>query len=326
SLAAARALLAERIAGPRAERITAARARVDELAARLDLAQTIADRRAVLSATDAISIEELQSAEREVTALEASAAAARADLDELESGTRSEQIDAQRAEVARLEAELAQIDVDLAQSQLVAPFEGVVRSVSLDLGTVPIPGAGMIDLVETEAPEAWIGLPPARVPEVEGRDDLTVVVGGVPYAARCRAALPGVDVGTRTRTVVLELAETEIGIVVPGEVAELTLAETEDVDGIWLAADGLVRSRRGLWAAFVLEPLGDDDRGPVDATHRLQRRELETLSTDGQRVLARGDLANDELVLASGAQRVSAGQYVRLSSVDDVVAAAAEQR
>lgn len=313
ALVAARAGLDELITGPRPERIDAAAARLEELGARLALAETIAERRTQLARSEAIALEELESAQQEVNAVRAARDAARAELAELEAGTRSEKIEVQRAEVARLESELRGLDVDLAESRLTAPFNGVVAAVTIDLGSVPIPGNGMIELVESESPEAWIGLPIERVAEVEDRGDVVLTIGGRPTPARFHAALPSIDERTRTRTVVLRLLDARLGDVVPGQVAELTLTETLAMRGVWIPIDGLVRSRRGLWAAYVLDPV-DASNGelPTAATHRLTRREVEFLATDGARVLVRGDLDSNDLVLDAGAQRVTAGQGVRL--------------
>lgn len=318
-LDAARAQLAELEAGPRAEQIDAARARVDELVQRLELARIVETRRQKLIETQAIATEELDAARIDAAALEASVASARAQLEELEQGTRTEQLAAQRARVAELEANLVAIEVELDRSRLVAPFDAVIESVHAEAGSVPAPASPVLSLVEAVDTEAWIGLPPDRAAALDPGSSHTVRIGARELDARFLTTLPSVDRATRTRTAIFRLSDVDISVAVPGEIAELVAAETVDARGIWLSAEGLVQSRRGLWAAYVLVELEADTSGVEGATHRLIRRELETIATDGARVLVRGDLAEGELVLADGAQRVTAGQPVRL--IDEVEAA-----
>ncbi|QDU66876.1 efflux RND transporter periplasmic adaptor subunit [Engelhardtia mirabilis] len=316
---AAQAQLDELRAGPRTERIDAAAARVDELEQRLELARIVEGRRRDLVASEAISAEELDAARLDAAALGASVAMARAELAELETGTRPEQLSAQEARVAELDAELVGIDVDLDRSRIEAPFDGVVERVLAEVGSVAAPAAPVVTLVEAVNLEAWIGLPTEVAAELTAGDRRELRIGERSFEGEFIACLPGVDATTRTRTAVLRLADVELGAVVPGQLAELVTVERVPLEGLWLSAEGLVNARRGLWAAYVLTPLAaGDDAGVDGATHRVERRELESLATDGARVLVRGDLAPGQLVLADGAQRVTAGQAVRLAAEVEV--------
>ena len=53
-------------------------------------------------------------------------------LDELEAGTRPEQIAAQTAAVAQLDASLKEIEVQIEKSSIIAPFAGRVRDKKVD--------------------------------------------------------------------------------------------------------------------------------------------------------------------------------------------------
>ncbi|MHC4375503.1 MAG: efflux RND transporter periplasmic adaptor subunit, partial [Planctomycetota bacterium] len=74
-----------------------------------------------------------------------------------------------------------------------------------------------------------------------------------------------------------------------------------------LPGTALVRSRRGLWAAFALAPIEGSEEFIVE------RRELELIHTSGDEVLVRGPLALDEQVITSGVHKVNAGQRVRIA-------------
>jgi multidrug resistance efflux pump len=329
-LEAARARLAELRAGPRREQLAAARARLAQRSAAVDLARALEGRRRLLRDSDAVALEELEAAELERAALEASAEEARQQLAELEAGTRAEQLAAQVAAVEEFAARRAEVAHDLERSALRAPFDGVVSRVTVEVGAVSDPGAPAVELLEASGLEVWVGLPEGRAATLSSAEPLPLRIAGLEHRARLLAVLPELDAGTRTQLVRLALEQDRLGPTVPGQVAELRLPETLAEGGLWLGADSLVRSRRGLWAAYVLVPLAetaaDAEELPLGATHRLVRRELETLATAGERVLVRGDLAPGELVLDGGAQRVTAGQWVRLARQVDGESAAEPAR
>ena len=119
---AADALLAELISGPRQETIAAAAAEVRDLQAQLQLARLRHSRSKRLVDGNAISREEYDQRSFGMQSIEARLDAAQRRLDELESGTRSERIEAQRAVVAQLAAVLDNVVVDIEDSTLTSPF------------------------------------------------------------------------------------------------------------------------------------------------------------------------------------------------------------
>ena len=78
-----------------------------------------------------------------------------------------------------------------------------------------------------------------------------------------------------------------------------------DLKGMWLPRAALTESTRGLWAAYVLVP---GDRG----VQRLERRQLEILEEADERIFVRGAIAAGERVAATGLQRLSPDQMVRV--------------
>ena len=65
-------------------------------------------------------------------ALQARLDQARSQLQELQNGTRQEQIDAQQALVQQLDASIADLEVTLSKSTLRAPFDGIVSTQQVD--------------------------------------------------------------------------------------------------------------------------------------------------------------------------------------------------
>lgn len=115
------AQLQELQAGPRTERIAAARASVTEVSEQLELARAKHSRRKALYAEGAISREQLDEVAFEASALTARLDEATSNLEELLAGTRSEQIAAQTGMVRQLDASIASIEIDLVKSTIKAP-------------------------------------------------------------------------------------------------------------------------------------------------------------------------------------------------------------
>lgn len=312
--AQAAARLDELVTGPRDEYISAARARVESLRAEVTLLKLQTVRRAKLVASNTITQEEYELHAFAFEAREAKLNEARHQLEELLNGTRKEQIEAQRAVVAELDAAIANIDVDLRKSNLTAPFDGTIARRFVDEGAVVEAGEPIFRLVEDQVLEAWIGLPSQATGRLIEGSSQRLKIHGEHFNATVSGRFPEVDPATRTRTVVLRLNAMAGGRVVHGQVVRLELKETVETDGFWLPSMSLTKGSRGLWTVLVVE----GEAGASDATQadslRVARRDVEVLSTQSDRVLVRGTLNPGDLVISGGTHRVVPGQRVRLAS------------
>ncbi len=302
-LAAGRARLQELESGPREETISAARSRVLELEQQVELAKLVELRRAELAEDRHASTEEADRARMDARASEARLAAAQELLRELENGTREEVLASQRAQVDGFAAELAVIEADLAKSTLEAPFDGCIAELFVEAGGVIVPGQSALRLLESSALEAWIGVPPDVLDELAGQGEVEITVPNGTILARLTLRMPELDASTRLQTAIFELPGVGLDGLAVGELVELKVNERIAERGAWIPLSGLVRSRRGLWAAYVLAP---DSNG----TFTIEARELELIHSEGDRAFLRGALADGEWVVQSGANRVTPGQLV----------------
>ena len=302
------AKLDEMVSGPRAEDIAAARARVDSFQAQVELLELQTARHKRLVAARATSQNEYEEYTFGLRARTAQHNEAQHHLEELLNGTRKEQIEAQRAVVAELDAMIADIDVDLRKSTLRAPFDGTIAQRSADDGTVVEAGEPVFRLVEDQVLEAWIGLPVHAAQELHAKSSQRVRINGQYFDATVSGRFPEVDQATRTRTVVLRLDDTAAGYVVHGQVVRLELDETVQASGYWLPSTALTRGARGLWTSFVVV------KATQPRSYRVERRDVEVLHTESNRVLVRGTLNSGDRVISSGTHRVVPDQLVRLAS------------
>jgi multidrug resistance efflux pump len=302
----AAAVLDELRAGPRIEQIAAARAEVANLQAQLELQKLNTTRREILSRTRSVSQEELDSAKFALQSAQARLDAARHRLDEMLSGTRSQQIQAAEAAVDELDAALADLGHDLDDCTLVAPFSGTISERLVDEGAIVSPGTPVVKLIENDRLEAWIGVPADVSEQLHAGQIVQIIARGRPHQGRVVAVLPEVDEATRTRRAVVGLEGHSAACLVSGEVVRMELQQVTNVEGFWLPTSALARGARGLWTCYAVaaEP-GSGNTG------RVERRDVEILHTTGERVFVRGTLTRGDRVVTAGAHRVADGQLVK---------------
>lgn len=312
----AEAQLDEMLSGPRPETIAAAAANVRILQEKLELAQRVSSRRETLYQMGAISLEQLDEAKSEVTTLQARIDESLSQLQELEAGTRSEQIKAQNASIRQLDANIANIDIDLEKSTITAPFSGKISARLLDKGTTVAAGQTVLTLVQDDTLEAHVGISATSIDSVPPQSAQVLQIGQRTYSARVVSTLPELDPETRTLTVVLALDEVASAELVAGQVVQLLLSETVFLEGFWLPTTALVGRESGLWSCYALgeSPERLPRRLNGEPVFQVERRDLEILYAESDRVFVRGTLRPGDQVITEGTHRLVPGQWVSPSS------------
>ena len=291
--------------GPRQEAIAAAQSNLQDLQAQLELAQLQQQRREDLYQQGAISLEERDEKVYTANALQNRVNQARSQLEELETGTRREQLTAQDAQVDQIDASIRSLDVSLSKSVIYAPFAGRVSQRSVDEGTVVSAGQTVLTLVEGTVLEARVGVPTQVAAGLSLGSPQTVEVNGKTVEGTVTALLPELDDTSQTVTVVVTL-EPEAAPTL-GATARLLLDETQSESGFWLPTDALVAGERGLWSAYVLS---DAEAGNANSG-TVAKRDVEVLYTEGDRAFVRGLLQAGDRVITSGTHRIVPGQLVQ---------------
>ena len=309
------AQLQELETGPRREDIASAAAAVSDLKNQLELAELQAQRRADLYAQGAVSAEELDERRFGANAIAERLQQAQSQLEELQNGTRQEQLSAQAAQVDQIDARIRAIDVSLDKSVLYAPFSGKVSQRMVDEGSVVSGSQQVMRLVENGAMEARIGVPEQVAQRLAIGESQALQVGGRTYSAVVSAKLPEVDENSQTVTVVLEIApDSDLTI---GATAKLAVDEQQASSGYWLPSTALVAGDRGLWSVYVLTREGE--RETEEGAYRVARRDVELLHSenDGEvaRSFVRGLVSKGDRIITSGTHRVVVDQLVIPSDV-----------
>ena len=218
------------------------------------------------------------------------------------------------AGLARADAVVASIDVRIAKATLRAPYAALVAARLVDEGQVLGAGVPVLRLLERTEPEVRIGVAGDAIDAVVAGRRFEIVVRDRRIPATVRSVLPVRGNGTRSVDVVLTL-HTELNGIRRGDLGTLTIDRTRAEPGFWLPLSALTESSRGLWACYVAEELSPGEL-PGAATHRLRRRELEIIHQEADRVFVRGTLADGELIVTEGMQRLVPDQLVRLATGD----------
>jgi RND family efflux transporter MFP subunit len=256
----------------------------------------------------AVSQQDLDTARTNAAARAESLKSAEHALDELLEGTRSEQVLAQQAQLAELEAAQEQIQVQLEESVLRAPFDAKISDRFVEPGAVTSPGAPAFRLIDSESPEVWIGLPPEFLSTIQHKSSLELTIGDQIYTAKIKAILPELDETTRTNTVILELLGSDLDHSLFGQVAKIDLSRKFDLVGFWVPLSALTEGDQGLWALLSLEPTDDDE------TYLLERCDVEVIQIDTERAFVRGTIDSGTQLVTEGVRRLTPGQKVKLKT------------
>ncbi len=209
------------------------------------------------------------------------------------------QIGAAEATIGATQAALASVVVSIDLAKLTAPFDGVVTRRLADEGSIVGAGMPVLSLIDDRR-EVRVGVPVGKRNQLEIGSPYWIDIEGQGIEGVLGRVVATIDPATRTIEAIFDLPSDSD--VVDGAVARLSLRTRLDQPGFWMPTTALTEGRRGLWAVFVLVPAGD--------RHRVERRDVQLLHVQAERVYVRGALEGGERVAVSGLERVVPGQRV----------------
>lgn len=213
--------------------------------------------------------------------------------------SRGAELNVAKANLARANAALEVAAVAVSESRVVAPFAGIVQGRYVDEGAQVQPAQPVLRLVESRKVEAHIGVPSATARLLDAGETYIVRVDGRQITSSLRSVLPEVDPASRTQTAVFTLKGEDVPV---GAVAELVFANQVAGQGFWLPVSALTAMDKGLWGVYVV-------------THEqvLERRLVEVIHSESERVFARGTLSAGDRIVERGVQRLVPGQKVTVT-------------
>ncbi len=220
--------------------------------------------------------------------------------------------DGLRAKLVQIDAALRAVDTDLKDSVLTAPFAGQIVRRFFDEGSVVDAGQAAFRLNELGVLEARIGVPIALRDRVDVGERYTVTAGALSADGLVTRIISDVNAQTRTVTVILRI-DRDPGFV-PRDLVRLSLDEKIRETGIWVPATAINESLRGLWSVYVVLPDPQDREAGLG---RIQRKDVEIVHIEENRVYVRGTLQAGDRVVLSSPFRFVPGQVVRFRNAPE---------
>lgn len=151
-------------------------------------------------------------------------AGARAQLEALEEGAKPAQIQAAQAQVNQAETGLYLAQLQLDKTQVRAPIDGTVASVSTAVGAMVAPGNPVAVLLSPDV-EIAVAVEETMLPELRAGQPATIRVDAYPgreFSGEVAIIAPTLDSATRTVQVTIRPSE-DAGVLLPGMFATVEL-------------------------------------------------------------------------------------------------------
>ncbi len=241
--------------------------------------------------------------------------------------TRVPQIHDAEASVAAANAQLGRAKLDLDRTRLLAPFPGRVLNARVDLGQLVQPGQTLAQIYDIEFVEIRLPIPAADAaflnlpiywtdkPASRGATiDFTAEFGGERHHWTGEIVRTGGEVDRRTRQVSV-IARVAAPYARGDSASRPPLAV-----GMFVQARIEGRQYPGVVALPRTALHGDSEVWVVDAEHRLQRRRVEILRGEADRVLLRSGVVAGESVCITPLELPTDGMPVRPTAADEPAA------
>jgi len=217
-------------------------------------------------------------------------------LDEVRSQLAVQTAQLQQAKVRQRSAEHA-----LEQTELRAPFPGVVTERLAHRGEYVATGAAIAHLVDTVHLEGRTQAPLSLMNMVRDDMELPVKVAGKQLQARVRTIVPVGEERSRQFELRLTLAN---GALAVGTPIEIGLPENDGADALVVPRDAIAVRPDGDYLMRVL------------ANGTAERVSVKAEATDGDLVTVRGTLVAGDMVVVRGVERLQPGQKVTVVTRD----------
>lgn len=208
------------------------------------------------------------------------------------------------ANLSALKAEMDRVRAEIAQTELRAPFSGVIGLRRVSLGAIATTATPIATLTKTTPLKLEFNVPERYAGTLKPGADLTFTVAGdlTPRKAKIYAADSQVDVGTRSFTVRATYPNPG-GALVPGRYVSINLTAREYPRTLAVPSVAVV-SEMGIDKVFRYQ---NGTAQPVEISKGLR--------TDALVQVLRG-LSEGDTIITSGTMQLRTGQKVTLQRVE----------
>ena len=303
SLRQAQQDLARIESGARVDELQAQEAAVQAARAAFEQAQDNYERQRELYEEGVIAESALISAQKQAEAAEAALQAQIEILENLESGSRKEEIEAAKARVSLQQSTVDAARLALSRTNVSVPFDAAVTALFVEVGQFVAPGTPLAEVIASGDQEAWFNLPEDTISRVGEGNLVEIRTDAIPdqlFSGRVISTSASADPTTRQFPVRVSLTDARLlpGMAVRGRIIQGTPKPT-----IMVSQDAVHESRLGL-VVYRMTPPGPNDQPPMEGMPPLPSFETVSIEAgeriDGLAVILKGDLKAGDMLVTRG--------------------------
>ena len=306
--------LAELRNGARKEDIRQAQSRFDATESELEFARWDMESADRLKATGSVSEDEYRRIRLRLRAVEQLHRQAETALALLKAGPRKEKIAQAEARVATQKARIERLEDDLERRTIRAPFDGVVVRERVEIGEWVSTGDPVIEIASVGELEVRVGVVEDYIPRLRVGGKATVTAGALPdreFEGRIHAIIPRGDERTRTFPVDVRVTSAPTGgprgaELRPGMFARVWLDVGEPASALLVPKDALVLGGPTP-IVYVVTP------GAEGAPSTVRPVPVRTGTALGAHICVEGEIAEGDLVVTRGNERLRPGQAIQVA-------------
>src|SRR5215468_4930804 len=201
--------------------------------------------------------------------------------------------------LAHARAQLHQIDHDIEQTEVRAPFPGVVTERFAQRGEYLQIGAMIVHLVDTERVEARVQAPLTMADKIKPGMEVKVKAAGQESTAKVRTVVPVGDERARQFELRVALAPS---LALVGSAVEVSLPEDRGDETLTVPRDAIVQRQNQTYVMRVTDQ------------NTAEQVMVSPASAAGDKVEVRGALNAGDRLVVRGAERLAPGQSVKIAN------------
>ncbi|KGK01008.1 efflux RND transporter periplasmic adaptor subunit [Thalassotalea sp. ND16A] len=207
-----------------------------------------------------------------------------------------------RANQQQLQANLAAKKYQINHATIFAPFAGTINKRLINLGEVINPQIAAFELQQHSNFELKVGVPQHLIAKIKQQQAFNLEVNQQTITVTSLAVNSALN--ERSRTVQLRFPLPDGLKAYNNQLAFFSFEQRYQQGGFWIPLTALTDGIRGTWNVYTLAPESND-------TYKLLSHSVEIIHSEQNRAFIRGDLAQDQLLLSAGMQRLVPGQLVK---------------
>ena len=203
-------------------------------------------------------------------------------------------LDKARSDYIIAKSQFEFFEVKLLQTNLIAPFDGIIQSRFLDTGTVINSGIPILEIIDSNYVEAHISVPVIYLEDMEIGKEYNFQFDGEMVQAVFSELAPMSPGGSDSRLAIFKFNK----FFNPGSIASLEIKITEKSKGTWIPLKSLSQSEQGLWSVYTIE------------NNIVVKDLIEIIYFEDDYAYVRGTLKNNDLIVLGGASKIIEGKRI----------------